>query len=60
MADDKIMTPEAFTVNMRNIAQMPDVEDAHGQADELMCELLRSLGYEEGVKLFERMDKWYA
>ena len=35
-------------------------EDCHRAADRLMCDALRSLGYDAGVEIFEKMGKWYA
>lgn len=37
-----------------------DHEANHGEADDLMCALLRSLGYGDGVAVFEAGYKWYA
>lgn len=66
------MTPEEFKIHMKNISkdvmelddQNPDmpsmIEDAHIKADELMCKILIELGYEEGVDLFKKMEKYYV
>lgn len=56
------MTPEEFADKMEAIRDDPngDTESDHAKADDLMCELLRSLGYGDGVKIFEAMEKWYA
>lgn len=37
-----------------------NTERRHIGADSLMCDLLRTLGYGEGVDTFENMPKWYA
>jgi len=37
-----------------------DTEDAHGQADDLLCELLKYLGCNEIVSEYHKVDKWYA
>lgn len=37
-----------------------DIESSHAKADELLCDLLKSLGYHETVKAFDELDKWYA
>ena len=37
-----------------------DEERAHENADLIIIELLRSLGYEEGCDVFEEMPKWYS
>jgi len=62
------MTPEEFSSRMARIfgidehasAGMFDTERAHGEADELMCQALRELGYSAGVRIFETIEKWYA
>lgn len=59
------MTPEEFRVRMAEIAARDRVNDdpevPHGEADALLCETLRALGYGEGVALFETsIAKWYA
>lgn len=60
-------TPEEFADKMREIPNILnergrswDKEDSHRIADAYMCELLRELGYDEGVKIFENMPKWYS
>lgn len=53
-------TPEQFAAAMSQAAKDRDTESAHATADDIMCELLRELGYEEGVEIFEQMEKWYA
>lgn len=65
-----ILTPEEFTKAMKDIsdklANPPkyrpyyDEEDAHMEMDDLMLDLLRSLGYGDGVDIFENTNKWYA
>lgn len=37
-----------------------DIEVAHYLADEVMCDLLESLGYVEIVEEFNSIHKWYA
>ena len=55
------MTPEEFAVRMREIANNTgDKEAAHCDADDLLCEMLNELGYGEGVRYFQAMEKWYA
>ena len=53
-------TPEEFAKKMYQLAGSGDEEADHVKADELMCQLLTSLGYGEGVKIFRDMDKWYS
>ena len=56
------MTPEEFATQMRKISNhyYDDLEVRHGRADDLLCGVLRKLGYEEGIDIYEKMDKWYA
>lgn len=37
-----------------------DVEISHIQMDNLMCDLLESLGYGDGVNIFRDAAKWYS
>ena len=56
----KRMTPQEFAEKMIEIRDEGDIESRHGHADDLMCKLLESMGYGEGVKIFDDMGKWYA
>ena len=65
--DNHALTPEEFTKAMKDISDklvedLPyyDEEDAHMEMDDLMCDLLRTLGYGDGVDVFENTDKWYS
>ena len=37
-----------------------DEEDAHADMDAIRDDILRQLGYGEGVDTFENTDKWYS
>ena len=65
------MTPEEFAQRMRvivdckeyNIRKFPIItmdELVHVEVNALIIKVLKSLGYEEGAKIFEEMGKWYA
>ena len=58
----KLITPEEFKNRMGELCVVfkNDEEVCHEKMDDLMCELLRSLGYSEGVDIFEKAKKWYA
>lgn len=58
--DEKIITPEEFKIKMQEITEIGDPEIAHHEADELLCEALEALGYNDGVKAFHNVGKWYA
>lgn len=64
---EHVLTPEEFSTAMMQIKTgalydecMYDEENQHRDADELMCNILRSLGYGDGVDIFDGMHKWYA
>lgn len=57
------MTPEEFAAKMKAILVYEgwhDIERDHCEADDLMCEALRSLGYGEGVSIFLKTELWYS
>lgn len=54
------MTASEFADRMRAVDHSSDPELRHQDADGLMIELLRSLGYDEGCAIFEIMHKWYV
>ena len=45
---------------MKEIEGNGDTKEAHMEADKLMCSLLETLGYGQGVEIFRNMGKWYA
>ena len=62
-----IMSPEEFKKKMKELQIKEELrgiyfdrEEMHIAMDELMCEVLNSLGYEEGVEIFQNTYKWYA
>lgn len=56
------MTKEEFAIRMNEIANNEnwDEEYTHIKADDLIIELLKSLGYDEGAQIFDDMPKWYS
>lgn len=56
------MTPAEFKERMQKIKDVAgnDKEADHGNADDLLIECLRSLGYGEGCDIYEQIEKWYA
>jgi hypothetical protein len=37
-----------------------DTETAHADADDVLCELLKSLGYSDVVEEYNKVSKWFA
>ena len=57
--------PGEFERMMQEIADKEDdahydYERTHAEADDLMCRVLEQLGYGAGIKIFDKMGKWYA
>jgi len=54
------MTEEEALNKMKEAVKLHDTEMAHGDADDILCDLLVSLGYVEVVNEYHKVDKWYA
>jgi hypothetical protein len=55
---------EAAIIELRDLQRASngdgDPEIAHQEADELLCALLRSLGFGDVVAEWEKVQRWYA
>ena len=51
---------KAIKKELRRYAKYYDQEMAHIEADYIICKLLIDLGYEDVVKLYDKVPKWYA
>ena len=62
MSNVAIYTPEEFKDAIKKaIEDKPDDEELiHYGMDMVMCALLNSLGYNEGVDMFLEQKRWYA
>ena len=54
------MSEEQAIQKLKDVQQNPDIEAAHGQADDILCQLLISLGYADVVAEYRKVRKWYA
>lgn len=45
---------------LRDCDEHFDTEQAHCEADDALCEFLRSIGHGDVADAFEKIDKWYA
>ena len=55
------MTPEQAIEKLKEIAKNDgDTEAAHSNADQVLCDLLVSLGHVDVVAAWGEVDKWYA
>ena len=56
------ISPDDFHKCMQEIVDTApdDIEITHMMMDALMCDVLKSLGYEKGVAVFRGTYKWYS
>lgn len=54
------MTKEEALVELAVLKYDDDTEVAHLHADEVLCQLLTSLGYEDVADAYREIGKWYA
>jgi hypothetical protein len=54
------MTREEAITQLKEHQQNGDIESAHEQADNVLRELLITLGYQDVVDEFDQIEKWYA
>lgn len=56
-----IITPKEFENRMKEVLDENKewIEGGHEDMDALLCEVLKSLGYEDGIDLYLNADKWY-
>lgn len=55
----RIITPDELTERLSKLSAL-DTETGHMEADRLLCETLRRLGYDKAIDIFESLPKWYA
>jgi hypothetical protein len=54
------MTKEQAIQKLKECQASGDTEAAHCDADDVLCELLTSLGYADVVAEWQNIYKWYA
>jgi len=54
------MTKEEAIKELKTFQGYYDAEAAHPEADDVLCELLISLGYDDVVDEYNKVSKWYA
>lgn len=54
------MDREQAIAKLKELQNSGDTEAAHSDADDVLCALLRSLGYADVVAEYEKVDKWFA
>jgi hypothetical protein len=54
------MTKEEAITKLKECQKNYDTEIAHDIADGILCDLLEGLGYQDVVKEYHKVSKWYA
>jgi hypothetical protein len=54
------MTRKEAIKTLRSVKRYDDIELGHIEADKVLCELLASLGYEDVIKAYDKVVKWYV
>ena len=57
---NQLSSPEWVAAKMREMAEDDSPAVQHETADELLCDVLRELGYGDAVDVFEGMKRWYV
>lgn len=45
---------------LKKLQKTYDTEANHVEADEILCELLKELGFEDVVEQYNKIKKWYS
>ena len=54
------MDREEAIEKLKQAQESGDIEIAHVDADDILCELLIGLGYSDVVNEYNEVEKWYA
>ena len=54
------MTREQAIKELEEWQSCGDYEIAHSRGDDILCKLLKTLGYEDVVEAWDEIPKWYA
>lgn len=49
-----------YIKRLKQAQEIADVESAHEDADNVLCDLLKDLGYDRVVEEYNKVEKWYA
>lgn len=49
-----------YIKRLEQAQECADIESAHEDADNVLCDLLKDLGYDKVVEEYNKVEKWYA
>lgn len=50
----------SYLERLKDLEASGDPEYAHGKADDILCGILKDLGFEEIVEAYDKVPKWCA
>lgn len=50
----------SYMDRLKTAQENTDIESAHEDADDILCDLLEALGYKNVVEEYHKVEKWYA
>lgn len=56
---DQVSHP-SYLERLKELEDSGDPEYAHEEADNILCDILKYLGFEEIVEAYHKVPKWYA
>lgn len=54
------MTRDKALIKLRKLQKNKKIEIAHYDADEVLCDLLETLGFKDVVREYHEIEKWYS
>ena len=51
---------EEYINKLKKLQKDGDIECAHSAADNVLCEILEKLGYDDITLQYYKIEKWYA
>lgn len=60
MTDEQKRIVEDIKFKLIEQTNIGDTEISHSNADDLLCELLSVLGFNDIVEIYKKINKWYA
>jgi hypothetical protein len=58
--EEKLKLEKRIIKELKALGKMSDIEGAHIDADNLLCDFLKKLGYDKVAEAFDDLSKWYA
>lgn len=57
---EPLYSGEEAVAMLNALVGLPDIEEVHARADEIVVRLLDGIGGSEAVKVYRQLPKWYA